>query len=110
MEMRRFIWFVAGVGIFFNFLDALSTFVALTYFGLVEANPFMAVLFSAPWLGYPVKLVVGTWIFLPLKYCPAYYSFNNSDKRNHLIMLAGWILAIGLFVKVSVGNILLILF
>lgn len=96
------IWIIAVVGIAANLFDAVTTFIALQYPHIYEVNPFMAFFFLYPFLGYSLKLVLGTWIFLPFKYCPYYYV---KDKR---LIVVAWIIVIFMFVRVGINNILLI--
>ena len=100
---KKLIWVLATIGILANLFDAVTTFIALHYPHIYEVNRFMAFFFeSYPVLGYSLKLVLGTWIFLPFKYCPYHYV---KDKR--LIIIA-WVIIIFMFIRVGVNNILLI--
>ena len=100
---KKLIWVLATIGILANLFDAVTTFIALHYPYIYEVNRFMAFFFeSYPVLGYSLKLVLGTWIFLPLRYCP--YSFGKDKKW----VIIAWIILIFTYLRVGIKNILLI--
>lgn len=109
MEKRAFIWTLASAAIVANLADAMTTFIALTYFGLGELNPLMAFLYNYPMIGYPIKLVVVTWFLLPLPYCPVYKAFYNENKWVRWVGISGLIFAIVVFTSLAVNNMVFIL-
>ncbi len=69
-NLMKTITTISIYGIIANLLDTATTFIALNM-GKTEANPLLDYLFGThPVIGYSVKLIAGTWIFLPTKYSP----------------------------------------
>lgn len=97
------IWILSILGIITNLSDLITTYIALKNTNSFEYNKFLRFLFNklGDWT-YLIKLIFGTWIFLPLKYCPAYYV-----PANLLIYL--WVLwgaLIIFFIYCTINNIL----
>jgi hypothetical protein len=108
MERRTLIWTLATAAIIANLADALTTFIALTYFELGELNPVMAFLYQSP-VGYFIKLVVVSWFLLPLPYCPLYKTFNHKNRYMQWAVISGLIFATLLFGLAAMSNVWYIL-
>ena len=108
VEKRTFIWMLSFAAIIANLADALTTFIALTYFGLAELNPLMAFLYGYPLIGYPLKLGI-TWVLLPLPYCPLYKTLHHKNRWVQLMPILVLIFAIVLFTLLAIRNVSFIL-
>ena len=113
---KKMIWFIATIGIISNLFDAVTTFIALNYFGKYEINPFMKFFFDYPLIGYPLKIILGTIIFIPLSTYFFDYLQNNKLKINEkarkiilLILIFILFFIIYKFIWLGINNILVIL-
>lgn len=101
---------LAIIGILANFSDMLTTFYAINFLNSYEANPVMAFLFSYPLIGYPLKAIIGTWIFLPFKYCPRYFILYCSKEGTlakkilQVMIILVMLFMIYIFFSVSLNN------
>lgn len=109
-KFNKSLWAISIIGIIANLFDLITTYLALKIPTVYEANPFMAILFSYPLIGYPFKLIVGTWIFLPIKY--TFYHLMVLKLRNNplwsninlILLLIAWSIGIYYFFKVGFIN------
>ena len=111
---KKFIWIVSIIGIISNLFDAVTTFIALNYFDKFEINPYMRFFFNYPLIGYPLKIFLGTIIFIPLStYFFDYLQNNkkiNKKARKLIFLILIFVLSfiIYKFIWLGINNILVI--
>ncbi len=92
-------------GILFNITDSITTHLALAV-GLTEINPLAAYTISKNiWLFHLIKIIIGTWLFLPSKYGMIHLLICQKDWRK----IAGIFLLIFLtlfFLYLTMNNII----
>ena len=97
------IWTLAIIAVIANLADALTTFIAIHYFNLAEANKVMAFFYHYPFIGYPLKILLGLWLFLPLPYC--WYAWAKKKYTTRTILII-WSIAASVFLLLAISNLL----
>ena len=97
-KVWKIFWILAIAVIAANVLDTITTYMALHSGFMHEANPFFRFFinkFGA--FAYPIKLLLVTYVVLPMKKCPLYYCINaNANSIGALTVLVSILSFIGL--------------
>lgn len=108
-KRKRAVLTLSVLGILANLFDLVTTTVMQQQGSFTELNPLLALLLSYnPTVAYLFKLVIGTWLFLPLRYCPAYYALHAEKKSVRVFVVSALVTLFVLFVALGINNLLLI--
>ena len=112
INLIKIIWIIAVIGIISNLFDGVTTYIALQNPHNYENNSYMRFFLENPFLGYSLKLILGTWVFLPLKYTPYWFiiEFEKEHKSKSvqslslIFLVFIWIYTIYIFTKAALNN------